>query len=1122
MSANTLDILNRITCGGAIIVARSAPCGVGEKLPPNRTTHYNTPAEAVASSDAGGNVYFAPATFSGSERKAAQATAVKAFWIDVDVREDKGFRTFDDALDGIKTFVERYNLPKPLLLNSGGGFHVYWCLTAPISVGVWKLVATSLHKLVTTHGGGLASDTARIKDVASLMRMPLSYNYTRGAAGTVVWDTETLVDLATFRAAINTALGNANAQPPSASTSHVIAPSFGAKPAHLGGTPTATPSAPTSHVIAPSFGAKPAHLGGTPTATPSAPTSHVIAPSFGAKPAHLGGTSTPPAAFDVQSFMASLPPPTAANPVLVEATTSQVVTKPTYAQVLSNCGLLRRMAEEPNEVSEPAWKFSVNILLQTEEGASAVHEFSDGYDGYDVEATNEKIAQVSVDRPVFCDTLRSVSGGFAYVCDACPNKNARASPIRNATQHKLLPRLPNERALENVKRTTEHAVIVASTTEQRSTTGGYWNVVPLNPRTKMQDPTIKLPYPPKGYIFGYSNTALSGVFAADDITTPLTEDLIFITKHVVCLDPVTSKRVDTQWGFSVIDTLGNTYEFFLAASDLVSVRELRSSLASQGIKYNASEELCLYMFAAIDALAHSTHEITYRVLSFGWYKIDNKPVFITPNAVLAASGHTEDTVLHDGDETLSCLAESSHSTGQVATLTQWCADYKTLFGNSPMVGWLTLASLASPLFYLAQDDGENMRAFGVVLSGGTGTGKSLISAACQSVWLKPRYISGNSSDAAIPKEAAYMRHLPLVVDDFTVSKRDTDKLRNLFLFITTGQERSKSLTGGTGLAQKVRWSNISIITTNLKVAELLQDDDINGGSMARLLEVAVGNVARSADIVGAAAAKRRLYQSNGSLGAAFIRKVLSTGLTEVELMVQNATTKFTAQLRSQKTQGEMNALRMRLRMVAFTFVVANLMKDLLPFDCNAALNWAVEALTTGQWAFGDMADGAVGVTHRHSVLRKLKMIIDRVGTPYKLLSGVDTSTESDLVTCTEAAAGLIGLDGLKATTVAGWVQGDNKILRSNDRKVSVIAAVDLLGELGGYYISLTELRDRKHSDVNLRPSDITEALGNVDGTGMPRKTTLTLDSSMTGGVRSVKGAFIWVSVDELNDMMSGV
>lgn len=552
------------------------------------------------------------------------------------------------------------------------------------------------------------------------------------------------------------------------------------------------------------------------------------------------------------------------------------------------------------------------------------------------------------------------------------------------------------------------------------------------------------------------------------------------------------------------------------------MRELRGSLASQGVKYNASEELCLYIFAAIDALAHSVHEVTYRVLSFGWYKIDNKPVFITPNAVLAADGHTEDTVLHDSDETLSCLSESSQATDQAVTLAQWGEDYTTLFGNSPMVGWLTLASLASPLFYLAQDDGENMRAFGVVLSGGTGTGKSLISAACQSVWLKPRYISGNSSDAAIPKEAAYMRHLPLVVDDFTVSKRDTDKLRNLFLFITTGQERSKALTGGTGLAQKVRWSNVSIITTNLKVAELLQDDDINGGSMARLLEVTVGNVARNADIVGAAAAKRRLYQSKGALGAAFIRKMLSVGLTEVELMVQNATTKLMAQMRAHKTQGEMNALRMRLRMVAFTFVVANLAKDLLPFDCNAALNWAVEALTTGQWAFGDTTNGTVGVSHRHSVLRKLKMIIDRVGTPYKLLAGADTSTASELVTNTEAALGLIGLDGVKASTVAGWVQGDNKILRANDRKVSIIASVDLLGELGGYYISLTELRDRRHADVNLRQSDVIDALGDTDATGMPRKITLTLDSSMTGGVRNVKGAFIWVSVDELNAMMGSV
>ena len=1100
MSANTLDLINRITCGGAIIIARSAPCLLGEKLPPNRSAYYSTPAEAIAVGDVGGNVYFAPATFSGAERKATQATSVKAFWIDVDVRDDKGFRTFEDALAGIRTFVERYALPKPLLLNSGGGFHVYWCLTAPVSVGVWKLVAASLHKLVTTHGGGIASDTARIKDVASLMRLPLSYNYTRGVAGSVVWDTTTLVDLATFRTALNAALG---------SPTQAKAQDMPAKPAFA----------------VPGFGAKPAHLGGTPqAAAPSATPSTFTVPGFGAKPAHLGGTvvaSQAPSAFDAANFMASLPLPPVANPTLVAATAPTTAIKPSYAQVLSNCRVMRRMAEMPNTVSEPAWKFATNILLQTAEGAVAVHEFSDGYTGYSVDETDAKIAQVSVDRPVFCDTLRSVSGGIAYMCDACPNKNARASPIRNATQHALLPRLPNERALETVRRTDEHAAVVASSETPR-TVSGYWDVAPLNPRTKMIDHSIKLPYPPKGYIFGYANTALSGVFASDAIGTPLTEDLIYITKHVVCLDPVTSKRVDTQWGFRVLDTLGGEYEFFLTAKDLISTRELRTSLASNGVKYNASDELCLYLFAAIDALSRSEHEVTYRVLSFGWYKIDNAPVFITPHNVIAAKGHGSDIVLHDGDETLSCLTEVNPPSDPTATLEQWSADYKTLFGNSPMVGWLMLASLASPLFYLAQDDGENMRAFGVVLSGGTGTGKSLISAACQSAWLKPRYISGNSSDAAIPKEAAYMRHLPLVVDDFTVSKRDIDKLRNLFLFITTGQERSKSVTGGGGLAQKVRWSNVSIITTNLKVAELLQDEDINGGSMARLLEITVGNVARSSDIAGAAAAKRRMYQSAGALGVTFVRKLLDLGFTTVEGMVQDATTKLTGQLRQCKTQGEMNAIRMRLRMVAFTFVVGNIMKDVLPFDTSTALNWAVSALTTGQWVFGDADNSAVGKAHRFAILRKLKMIIDRAGTPYKLLAGVDTRSTSDVVNNTTAIHGLVGLDGVKATTVSGWVQNDNKILRANDRKVTIIAAVDLLGELGGYYISLTELRDRRHADVNLRPSDISDALGVVDSTGMARKLTLTLDTSMTGGVSGMKGTFVWVSADELYDMMSGV
>ena len=1100
-----VDLLTRITGGGAIICARSKPCAVGEKNAPNIHTHHDTPEAALsaASNHHGCNLYFAPATFSGTERKAAQATSARAFWIDVDVRDDKGFSTFAEALQGITAFVSDCNLPKPLLLNSGGGYHIYWCLSTPVSVGVWKVVAADLHKLVIQRGGKMASDTARIKDIASLMRLPRSYNATRGTQGSVVWDTTELVDVTTFRAALKAALLNA----------------------------TATPTPPVAPPQAFGLGARPAHLGGT--AQPTSPVAPPPAFGLGARPAHLGGTVQPATAPPPPAPISTVLPPPPSTPLsaskaLIAATTS-TVNKPSYAQLLCNCALLKRMAEEPDRVSEPAWKFAVNILLQTEEAAQAVHEFSSGYKNYSVEETNAKITQVAVDRPVFCDTIRSVSE-FGYVCDACPNKNAHASPIRNATKVQLLHRMPNEPALSAVQRTVDHRAVLEAlsttqstfTNENTADTGLYWGTAPLHPHTKITDHTLKLPVPPKGFIYGYVNLGKSGVFAVNT-PEPITEDLIYISKHVDVLDPNTSNKVETLWGFSVITTLGHTYDFQLAAKDLMSVRDLRCALATLGVKYNASEDLCEYIFAAIDLYAHTKHQVVYKVSSYGWYNVNGETHFITPNGSIA-SGATYQ-VIQDIEDAPSFLVADESQSQNSNSLSDWSEDYRTLFGDSPLVGWLTMASLSSPLFYLTQDDGENMRAFGVVLSGGTGTGKSLISACVQSAWMRPRYISENSSQAAIPKEAANMRHLPLVIDDFTVSRKETDKLKDLFLFITTGQERSKATTSGGALAQKARWANLSVITTNIKVGELLAEEDVQGGSLARLLEIAVGTVERNPDLELCANAKTRMLKSGGALGEVFIKRVLDMGVSAVANKVKKAVASLTRAVRDHgRSQGALNAMRMRLRMVALTMTVNSIMHDVLPFDTDKAINWAVQSLISGEWSHGTLTNAFVGEATLKAMLRRLKSIIDEEGSAvYKMIAGHDTKhplpdewkgavEKNSLFPC----GGSMAVDD-----VVTWVRNDNATLRASERVCRVIAVVDFKAQLTGYWIYASTLQNSRNMAIRTRITDIVDTLGDADETGMPRVVSVKVDSSITGGLNATTQV-VWISIDELDKLLRGL
>ena len=77
------------------------------------------------------NAYFALATYeTPRSRKAINAKQLKSFFIDVDCGADKAAagKGYIDQAAGIKAlkgFCSELDLPKPTLVNSGRGIHVY-------------------------------------------------------------------------------------------------------------------------------------------------------------------------------------------------------------------------------------------------------------------------------------------------------------------------------------------------------------------------------------------------------------------------------------------------------------------------------------------------------------------------------------------------------------------------------------------------------------------------------------------------------------------------------------------------------------------------------------------------------------------------------------------------------------------------------------------------------------------------------------------------------------------------------------------------------------------------------------------------------------------------------------
>ena len=108
-------------------------------------------------------------------RKKANIAHFKAFWLDLDCGAEKPFPTQQAAITRLKQFCDENTLPKPTLVNSGRGIHVYWTLTDSIDKTKWCAVAERLKELCDEQK--FEVDSSVISDAARILRIPETLNF---------------------------------------------------------------------------------------------------------------------------------------------------------------------------------------------------------------------------------------------------------------------------------------------------------------------------------------------------------------------------------------------------------------------------------------------------------------------------------------------------------------------------------------------------------------------------------------------------------------------------------------------------------------------------------------------------------------------------------------------------------------------------------------------------------------------------------------------------------------------------------------------------------------------------------------------------------------------------------
>ena len=133
-------------------------------------------AQIMNSTDA----YFSPASFKSSETRSAKNThRFKSLWVDLDIGSSATYETQGEGIQALKAFCSSLRLPKPTIVSSGYGLHIYWVFSEAVDYNTWKPLAVSLVDKFKTHNLNV-KDRGVTTDAARILRIPDTINYKGG------------------------------------------------------------------------------------------------------------------------------------------------------------------------------------------------------------------------------------------------------------------------------------------------------------------------------------------------------------------------------------------------------------------------------------------------------------------------------------------------------------------------------------------------------------------------------------------------------------------------------------------------------------------------------------------------------------------------------------------------------------------------------------------------------------------------------------------------------------------------------------------------------------------------------------------------------------------------------
>jgi len=171
----TKEFLKRVLGDGYYSVL-----GLGDRQVQTFHTSIDSVIEQARELDRQGqNAYFGLSTFeTDKDRKVTNVKSLSSFYLDLDCGVGKEYENQNEAFKDLKRFLKETGIPRPMLINSGNGIHVYWVLKESVSYEEWYPVALGLKSMCTQHN--LLADSSVTADAARVLRVPETHNHKRG------------------------------------------------------------------------------------------------------------------------------------------------------------------------------------------------------------------------------------------------------------------------------------------------------------------------------------------------------------------------------------------------------------------------------------------------------------------------------------------------------------------------------------------------------------------------------------------------------------------------------------------------------------------------------------------------------------------------------------------------------------------------------------------------------------------------------------------------------------------------------------------------------------------------------------------------------------------------------